>query len=81
MEMNNDIGKYFKSKTTFTSEGNIFLEGIDYQLLEVIEEEIFTLYIFKGGKMFGDYNSNFREKFIKSEEHRIQNINKVLYED
>ena len=81
MKNDNIIGKYFKSKTTFSTEGNIFLKGTDYQLLDVIEEEIFTLYIFKGGYMFGDYDNQFKERFIDIDEQRILNLNKVLYED
>jgi len=76
-----DIGKYFQSKTTFESENNIFLKGTDYQLLDVIEEEIFTLYIFKGSMMFGDYDMEFKDKFIKVEDQRTQMLNKILYED
>tara|TARA_R110000772_G_scaffold81439_1_gene173191 strand:- start:3556 stop:3801 length:246 start_codon:yes stop_codon:yes gene_type:complete len=81
MNKNNIIGKYFKSKSTFTAENSIFLKGSEYQLLSVIEEEIFTLYIFKDGLMFGDYETEFKDYFIKTEDERIQTVNKILYED
>tara|TARA_R110000772_G_scaffold9601_2_gene31420 strand:+ start:3537 stop:3773 length:237 start_codon:yes stop_codon:yes gene_type:complete len=76
-----NIGKYFKSKTTFTLEDSIFLKGSEYQLVDLIEEEIFTLYIFKGGLMYGDYDNEFKDNFIKIEDERIRNVNKILYED
>ena len=79
--MEDNIGTFFKSKSTFTSEDSIFIKGSDYQLLDVIEEEIFTLYIFKGGFMYGDCDCDFNEHFIKAEDMRIRNLNKILYED
>ena len=79
--MVNNIGQYFRSKLTFRIDDSTFKEGMEYQLVDVIEEEIFTLYIFKGGYIYGDYDNEFRNHFIQTEEDRIRALNKILYED
>lgn len=78
------IGEYYKSKSTFKVESNKFLKGVDYQLVDIIEEDYFNLYIFKsknGQQLFGDFDDEFDNKFILLKEERAKNINILLYED
>lgn len=81
MKKKNNIGKCFRSKSTFYSEDTIFMKDTIYQLIDIIYEEVFTLYIFKNGLIYGDYDKEFKERFIMTEDERIRNLNKILYEE
>ena len=74
-----EIGGKYKCEKSFLSEETLFEKNKEYVLIDLVEEESFTLYIFNNSHLFGDFDNDFNNHFISIDRERIRNLQKVVF--
>lgn len=72
-------GYTYRCQRSFLSEDMLFEKDKEYILKDIINEELFTLYVFEGNILFGDFDNDFNEYFISAERERVRNLQKVIF--